>query len=98
MSVDVLNAITGDLVASNIIAATNHNYHFGAATDHGLDLFGYPAGAFVVKSTIVLPLKLFAGEFEEDTLIHITSVSAIAANLKQGSAFNSADVVIQLCL
>ena len=60
MSVNVLNAITGDLIASNIVATTNHNYYFGAATDHGLDLFGYLAGAFVVKSTIVLPLKLFA--------------------------------------
>ena len=98
MSVDILNAITGDLVASNIIAATNHNYHFCATVNHWLDLFGYPAGAFVVKSTIVLPLKLFAGEFEKDALIHITSVSVIAANLKQGSAFNSTDVVIQLCL
>ena len=98
MSVYILNAITGDLVASNIVAATNHNYHFGAATDHGLDLFGYPAGAFVVKSTIVLPLKLFAGEFEKDALIHTISVSATVTNMKQGSAFNSTDVVIQLCL
>ena len=98
MSVDVLNAITGDLVASNIIAATNHNYHFGATVNHWLDLFGYPAGAFVVKSTIVLPLKLFAGEFEKDALIHTISVSATVTNMKQGSAFNSTDVVIQLCL
>lgn len=98
MSVNVLNAITSDLIASNIVATTNHNYYFGATANHWLDLFGYPAGAFVVKSTIVLPLKLFAGEFEEDALIHTISVSAIAANLKQGSAFNSTDVVIQLCL
>ena len=98
MSVDILNAITGDLVASNIIATTNHNYYFGAATDHWLDLFGYPAGAFVVKSTIVLSLKLFAGEFEKDALIHTISVSATVTNMKQGSAFNSTDVVIQLCL
>ena len=98
MSVDILNTITGDLIASNIVATTNHNYYFGATANHWLDLFGYPAGTFVVKPTVVLPLKLFAGEFEEDALIHTISVSAIAANLKQGSAFNSTDVVIQLCL
>ena len=98
MSVNVLNVITGDLIASNIVATTNHNYYFGAATDHWLDLFGYPAGTFVVKSTIVLSLKLFAGEFEKDALIHTISVSATVTNMKQGSAFNSTDVVIQLCL
>ena len=98
MSVDFLDATTGDLIASNIVATTNHNYYFGATANHWLDLFGYPAGTFVVEATFVLTLELLAGEFEEDTLIHITSVSAIAANLKQGSAFNSTDVVIQLCL
>ena len=90
-----MNAIAGDLVASNIVATTNHNYYFGAATDHWLDLFGYPAGAFVVKSTIVLPLKLFAGEFEEDALIHTISVSAIVTNMKQGNAFNRVNLVVQ---
>ena len=75
MSVNVLNAITGDLIASNIVATTNHNYYFGAIVNYWFDLFGYPAGTFVVKSTIVLPLKLFAGEFEEDALIHSTSVA-----------------------
>ena len=69
MSVDILNAITGDLIASNIVAATDHDNHFGAVTDCWFYLLGNPAGTFVVKSTIVLPLKLFAGEFEEDTII-----------------------------
>ena len=95
MSVNVLNAITSDLIASNIVATTNHNYYFGATANHWLDLFGYPAGTFVVEATFVLTLELLAGEFEEDTLIHITSVSAIAANLKQGSAFNRVNLVVQ---
>ena len=95
MSVNVLNAITGDLIASNIVATTNHNYYFGATANHWLDLFGYPAGTFVVKPTVVLPLKLFAGEFEEDALIHTISVSAIVTNMKQGNAFNRVNLVVQ---
>ena len=95
MSVNVLNAITGDLIASNIVATTNHNYYFGAIVNYWFDLFGYPAGTFVVESTIVLPLKLFAGEFEKNALIHTISVSAIVTNMKQGNAFNRVNLVVQ---
>ena len=77
MSVNVLNAITGDLIASNIVATTNHNYYFGATANHWLDLFGYPAGTFVVEATFVLTLELLAGEFEKNAFVHSTSVALI---------------------
>ena len=62
MGVDFLDATTSDLATTNVVAATDHDDDLCARGDDWLDLFGYPAGSFVVKSTFILSLKLFAGE------------------------------------
>ena len=107
MSVDILNTITGDLIASNIVAttsdlattnvvaATDHDDDLCARGDDWFDLFGYPVRTFAVEAAVVLALELFAGEFEEDALIHTISVSAIVTNMKQGNAFNRVNLVVQ---
>ena len=64
-----------DLVAADIIAATDHDDDFGAAIQGWFDLFSDPAGASGVKTASELALKLFAGEFEEDTFSHGFSVA-----------------------
>ena len=64
-----------DLVAADVIAATNHDDDFGAAIQGWFDLFSDPAGASGVETAGELALKLLAGEFEKDTFGHGFSVA-----------------------
>ena len=75
MGRDRLNAVADDLVAADVVAAANHDDDFGATIQGWFDLFSDPAGASGVKTAGEIALKLFAGEFEENTFGHDTSVS-----------------------
>ena len=75
MGRDRLNAVTDDLVAADVIAAANHNNDFSASFQRWFDLFGNPAGALGVEAAGELALKLFAGEFEENTFCHGLSLA-----------------------
>ena len=75
MSGNRLNSLTDDLIAANVIAAANHNYNFSPVVQRWSNLFSNPASAFWVKAAGEFALKLFTGEFEENTFGHDTSVS-----------------------
>ena len=75
MGRDRLNAVADDLVAADVVAAANHDDDFGATIQGWFDLFGDPAGALGIKTAGELALKLLAGEFEENTFSHDSSVS-----------------------
>lgn len=63
-----------DLVATDIVAAADHDDNFCAAVECWFDLFGNPACSFVVEPAVVFTLELFTGEFEENSFIHSLSI------------------------
>lgn len=67
--------MTDDLVAADVIAAANHDDNFSSIFNGWFNLFSDPVGASGVETAGELALKLFAGEFEENTFSHDTSVS-----------------------